>query len=422
MANKPARFLLATFGSLGDLHPMVALAMELRRRGHEVAVASTDFYRRKVESLGIPFHAVRPNQAMDDPELYRYVLDARRGPEYVISKVLLPALRGMYEDLSAAAENADFLVAGELLFAAPIVAEKLGLKWASIILSPSSFFSAHDPSVIAPAPFTRHLLDKGRWLNRTIVNLVHWAARHWAAPIHELRAELGLRASSKPLFEDKCSPHLNLAMFSPLLAQPQPDWPASTVQTGFVFFDQHPQDIELSRELREFLDAGDPPIVFTLGSGAVVYPGTFYRESIEAVRRLGRRAILLVGGNAPQERLPEGVVAFDYAPYSELLPRAACIVHSGGSGTVAQALRAGRPQLVMPFVFDQPDNAVRCERIGAGRFIARSQYTAERATVELQQLLDSPRYAQRAADLAEQLRAEDGVRLACDALEHAQAA
>jgi UDP:flavonoid glycosyltransferase YjiC (YdhE family) len=207
-----------------------------------------------------------------------------------------------------------------------------------------------------------------------------------------------------------------------LLAKPQCDWPVSTVQTGFAFFDQHRQDTGLPRELREFLDAGDPPIVFTLGSGAVVYPGTFYQESIEAARRLGRRAILLVGGNAPKERLPEGVVAFDYAPYSELLPRAACIVHSGGSGTVAQALRAGRPQLVMPFVFDQPDNAVRCQRIGAGRFIGRSQYTAERATVELQQLLGSPKYAQRAADLAEQIRAEDGVRLACDAIEHAQAA
>ncbi len=422
MAIQQARILLATVGSLGDLHPMIALAIELRRRGHEVTVASTEFYRRKIESLGIAFHALRPNRSMDDPELFRYLLDARNGPEFVISKVLLSALHDSYADLSAAAKSADFMVAGELLFAAPIVAEKMGLRWASVILSPSSFFSPHDPSVIAPAPFTRYLLDKGEWLNRAIINLMQWAARKWAAPIHELRAELGLRASAKPLFEDKFSPYLNLAMFSPLLARPQPDWPASTVQTGFIFFDKQQNETELSGELRKFLDAGEPPVVFTLGSGAVVYPGTFYQESIEALRSIGRRAVLLVGGNAPKEHLPEGVVSFDYAPYSELLPRAACVVHSAGAGTLAQALRAGHPQLVMPFVFDQPDNAARCERLGVGRFISRSRYSAKRVATELQRLLNDPEYSRRAAAVAQQISAEDGLRAACDAIQHTQAA
>jgi UDP:flavonoid glycosyltransferase YjiC (YdhE family) len=168
-----------------------------------------------------------------------------------------------------------------------------------------------------------------------------------------------------------------------------------------------------------FLDAGPPPLVFTLGSSAVVDAGPFYDHSVAAARLLGRRAVLLVG-NDPRNQpaaLPDGIVAFAYAPYSDLFPRAAAVVHQGGIGTTAQAMRSGRPMLVMPYAHDQPDNAERVKRLGIARTIGRHRYTPARAAAELRHLLDNPLYRQRAAAVGEQVRQEDGVRAACDALE-----
>src|SRR5262245_27952102 len=145
------------------------------------------------------------------------------------------------------------------------------------------------------------------------------------------------------------SPALVLALFSKLLADKQPDWPPQTVITGFPFYDRDGEG-GMSPELSNFLDTGPPPVVFTLDSSAVVDAGPFYEHSVAAAKLLGRRAVLLVGKD-PRNRpaaLPAGIVAFAYAPYSELCPRAAAVVHEGGIGTTAQAMRSGRPMLVMP--------------------------------------------------------------------------
>jgi UDP:flavonoid glycosyltransferase YjiC (YdhE family) len=165
--------------------------------------------------------------------------------------------------------------------------------------------------------------------------------------------------------------------------------------------------------------------VFTLGSSAVVIGGDFYVESAEAARRLGRRAVLLVGKegwNQLPHPLPEGVLACEYAPHGELFPHAAAIVHQGGVGTTGQALRAGHPMLVVPFAHDQPDNAFRVARRGVGRVLPRNRYQAARVVRELRLLLETPSYAARAAEVGRQVRAENGVETACNALEGCLAA
>ena len=201
------------------------------------------------------------------------------------------------------------------------------------------------------------------------------------------------------------------------MGAPQPDWPAQTLVTGFPFYDQAEHGQGIDPDLERFLDAGPPPVVFTLGSSAVQHPGNFYHESLAAVRRLGCRAVLLLGSNALPGPLPLGTVAFPYAPFSRVFPRASVIVHSGGIGTCAQALAAGRPMLVVPFAFDQPDNAARLKRLGLARTIPRKHYTAQRLYTELEHLLKDPAYAARAALAARSIKKENGVRAACDAIE-----
>jgi rhamnosyltransferase subunit B len=406
----------ATLGSLGDLHPCLALATELKRRGHSLRIITTEFYRKKVEQAGIEFCPMRPDWDPTDPDLIGQCDDLKRGPEILIRKMILPHLRPSYDDLLAAADGADLMLAGELGYAAPLVAEKLALRWASIILSPSSFFSADDPSVLVPAPWMMSVRKLGRLPYSFLMNAARVGTRHWWNPVRTLRREEGLRVSCEPLMKDKFSPHLVLALFSSWLASVQPDWPQQTVQPGFVFHEDSHAGRPYTEELNQFLFTGDPPLVFTLGSTAVSHPGNFYRTSIDATRRMSARAVL-IGATREVTRIAPDILSLPYAPYSEVFPSASVVVHQGGSGTTAQALRAGKPTLFVPWGWDQPDNGARVQRQGAALCIPKEKYSAESAVASLRRLLEEPSFALKAQEAAAHIRREGSLVMAADHIE-----
>lgn len=414
-----SRIVLTTIGSFGDLHPKIAIAIELRKRGHDVVFATHKEYQDKIEALGFEFRRMRPdNIALNDPQEMARMMDLKTGTEYVIKNWVCANLRETYTDLMDSAEDADFIITGEGVVAARLVAEKLEIPWAFAVLQPASFLSVYDPSVLPILPFLAKLRGLGSLANRGIIQLSKVLSKSWAEPIHQLRHEIGLPPlTGNPFIDDKYSPYLVLALFSSVFAKPQPDWAENTVLTGFAFYDGSKGKTELAPELQQFLDKGDPPIVFTLGSAAVMAPGRFYQESVEAATQLNRRAVLLMGKNAPPNDLPESIFTASYIPYSQIFPCACAIVHQGGIGTTAQALRAGRPTLVMPYSHDQPDNAARVERLGTSRTIPRKQYTAERVAKQLRQLLENSSYAAKASEIGGIIRAENGVGVACDAIE-----
>jgi UDP:flavonoid glycosyltransferase YjiC (YdhE family) len=167
-----------------------------------------------------------------------------------------------------------------------------------------------------------------------------------------------------------------------------------------------------------FLDAGEPPIVFTLGSAAVMDARNFFEESAKAARNLNRRAVLLYGtGQEPPKINDHRIAMFEYAPYSRVFPRAACVVHQGGVGTTGQVLRAGVPQLVMPYGHDQHDNAARCRRIGVAEIIGRDSYNPKTAAHALLELLSDPTYRSKAEAAKRVVDSEGGTQAACDSIE-----
>jgi MGT family glycosyltransferase len=415
-----ARIVLTTFGSLGDLHPYLALARGLKERGHDPVIAASAAYRERVEQLGVGFSPVRPD--LLDPDAMReemqHVMDPRHGTEEVLRRWVLPALRESYDDLLVAADGADLIVSHLLTFAAPLVAEQRGLPWVSTALQPMALFSANDPPVYPQTAPLTGLPFLSPWFWRGFRHFLTRLARPWFAPLQALRAEIGLPPDQRVPLLDGHSPWLTLALFSPRFAIAQPDWPPRTVITGFPFFDR-PGETTLPPDLKAFLANGDTPLVFALGSAAVETAGAFFSASAEVAQRLGKRAVLVIGDD-PRNRapgLPAGVMAVDYVPYAALFSRAAAIIHQGGIGTTGEAMRAGRPMLVVPFAHDQPDNARRIARLGIGLTIPRERYTAHSATAALERLLGDPLYAQRATAVGAEIRQEHGVDAACDALE-----
>lgn len=419
------RVVFTTWGSFGDLHPFMALALELQERGHSSVIATSPIYREKIEAAGIGFHAVRPDLPPPDAEVsadvIRRVSNARSGPSYLFRELLIPHLRDTYADTLAAVTaegGADLLVSHQVPLTAPLVAEKTGIKWISTVLFPIAFTSAYDPPTPPQLPALRMVAATHPLVARTLFGLGKWTTRSWVEPIQRLRKELGLARSRNPIFEGQHSPTLVLAMFSRVLAQVQPDFPANTLVTGFPFYDRR-DDQEPPRDLLRFLDEGEPPILFTLGSSLVWIAKDFYRVSIEAAQRLGKRALLLIGdkGNLPQTKLSKGIAAFDYAPHSLVMPRASVIVHQGGIGTTGQALRAGRPMLIVPFGQDQPDNARRCERLGIARSLRYTHFATPRVVSELAQLFNDRTYLEQAKKVGKEVEEENGTKRACDAID-----
>ena len=412
------RLVLATFGSLGDIHPVIALGLELQRRGHHASIVTSEYHRDRILGTGLGFHFSAPDLRPDDKALIRATMDERRGPEEVVGFMLqhLPQMYADYERAINADGGADLLVTSDLAYAGPILAEKTGVNWASQVLSPLSFLSAYDESVLPPLPWLWRLKGLGPRAYGAILGLAKHAARRLAGPVTEFRRTLGLAPKRDPFFDDKHSPSLVLAMFSRLLGEPRPDWPRQAVVTGFAFYDG--DDPVLSPDIRAFIAEGERPVVFTLGSAAVFDPGSFFIESARAAAALGRRALLI--GAPDSSDVPSAdrhIRMFGYAPFSALFPEAAAIVHQGGSGTTGQAMRAGRPMLIVPYAHDQPDNAARAKKLGISATISRGRYRADRVARALHRLLDDAAVSTRARQVASLVAQENGAIAAADAIE-----
>jgi UDP:flavonoid glycosyltransferase YjiC (YdhE family) len=415
------RILLTTWGSFGDLHPFLALALELKRRGHKPRIATCGLYREKVEGEGIEFAKLGPDIAavLSRPEQVRRLFHPTRGSVYVLRGLVLPALREQWEGVRQCAADSELIVTHSVTFASHLFAERKRVPWISVALQPSMFLSRYD---MPRLPQLELLRRAPGWAKQVGYRAGMAWTRRWFGEYDRLRAEIGLPPTARnPFFEMQFSPRGTLALFSPLFASPQADWPPNVTVTGFPFFDREDAArSSLSPGMETFLASGAPPLVFTSGSSAVIEPDNFFEVSLRAARALGHRAVLLAGAKHENRlALPDGkdFAISAYEPHSKLFPRAAAIVHQGGIGTTGQALRSGVPQLVAAVSHDQPDNGDRVRRIGAGDWMPREQYQFARAREAIARILGDGSMRAAAQSVREAVGKETGATTACDVIE-----
>ncbi len=411
------KILIATFGSLGDLHPFVALGHALAALGMTPVIATGATYRDYILGEGLGFMPIRPDEGdltrrlgMDMAEIARRMA---ANDAFLFDTLILPNLRESYDDFFAASAGADLVVAHSLAFSARLVAEARGLPFVTVLLSPLMLWSPHDPPLAARFPLFK---TPTRAPMVSFNRLMLWSAGQfvelWVSPLRRLRRELGLpRRHGLDLLFGATSSAATIGLFSPLLAPPQPDHSARTLIAGHSFHDRYIGAHALAQELDAFLAQGDAPIVFTLGSFVARDRSDYYAACIEAAHALSRRAVLLAhADDAPalRARAPADVFVSSYAPHSLIFPRACAVVHHGGIGTTGQAMRAGRPQVVTPFLGDQHDNAERLRRLGVARIVDGETASADALTRNLGIVLSDEIYARRAEATASAMAGEDG--------------
>jgi rhamnosyltransferase subunit B len=224
-----SRIVICANGTLGDFYPYLAIALELKVRGHSVVLATGRLYQSKVEIQDVEFYPIQPDLSSYTPAVLKEeigkMMDSARGGEYVIRQLLMPHVRASYDAMMDVVRGADLLLTHPLFFAGPLVAEKTGIRWVSTVLAPISIPSIYDPAVLNIDSLIQPEILKP-WLANLLQKLGRWHLRPWSEPIRQLRTELGLSVGDDPLIEGQFSPHLVLALFSQVLAVPQPDWPS----------------------------------------------------------------------------------------------------------------------------------------------------------------------------------------------------
>ncbi len=416
-----ARIVLSTIGVRGDLNPFLSLGLGLRARGHDVLFAVEDPLCQALIEEGFAVYRL-PGDVKETllPHVRQLVgsFTPLASLQIIVKEWMLPSLHATIRELRRACTGADLLVARAAHLAAPIVAELTGIPWVHITMTPLNIPSAHVNPYLLPLPWSGELPP--------FANRIAWAAlqavlRYVADnQVNRIRAAYGLPPGRDLIGVGNHSHMLTAAIVSPAFLPPPPDWPSYVRMTGFCFWDT-PSNWREPAELTAFLNSSEPVIAVSFGSIAPFVKDAFarlYNTSIAAIRRMGAYALVI--GATPEilpDPLPDGVFAIPFAPFSQVYPRCVAVIHHGGPYTVAEALRAGIPSLVVPWGIDQFFTAAQVKRLGVGEWRQQRFFTAARGARALYILTHEPHYKRRAQAIAAQLAQEDGVATLCKAIE-----
>jgi len=355
------RIIMIAISPTGDVSPFIGLGRALKRRGHSVTLCSLPAFAAEVEGSGLAFVPLC-DEASDDSALS----DPRLWDPKTSFAVLWRALCGLLEpvyDYVAAQRDEAIVVGSQWALGARIAQEKYGIPYLTVQVSPSTLLSAHLPPVHPQFNVPQRMplmMRKLLWRGIEYLSL----DRTCAPQVNALRHKNGLGGTVRHLFSQWMhSPDGVICLFPEWFAPVQEDWPQPLCMAGFPLFDG--SDEGLDEPLRAFLEAGTPPILFTLGSTRH-FDERFYTMAASVLTRIGARGIFLTGHRAPLDGLPGHILQRPCAPMAALLPHTTGLVHPAGIGAMSQALAAGIPQLVLPMAHDQFDNAERLVRLGCG--------------------------------------------------------
>jgi UDP:flavonoid glycosyltransferase YjiC (YdhE family) len=411
----PLRILLAAIGSSGDVNPVLGLGKALKARGHQVSLATNEIFEALVRESGLEFIELgtrREAEAMmGDPRLWH----RRRGFHCIVEGAILPNLPRLYRIIEERQGPRLVVAATTLCLGARVAQDRFGVPTATLNLQPSVFRSLVDNGTLGG-------LHMGPGMPKLVKKAVFWAIdtlyveRHVGRPLNRFRSGLGLAAVSGVFASYIHSPQLVLGLFPEWFAPVQPDWPGNTHLTGFILEDAG-GDAGAHAEADRFLDSGPAPVLVTPGSAAMDRT-RFFGHLVEACRAVGARAMLVTNHPAQLPRtLTPGIQANHYLPFSRVMPRCAVAVYHGGIGTLAQAVRAGVPHLVVANAHDQPDNGQRIERIGLGLALDEHRLSSRSATRALAELVASGETRRRCRELAPRIRPEEARLAACSRIE-----
>lgn len=408
--------ILAT-GTRGDVQPYLALGMGLQSSGHQVCVAASEVFSALIHNLGLAYFPIGVD--------VKQILNGKAGQAlmkkganplrfiHLYAELARPYIERYLQDSWQACQNTDAIIFSPLSFGASTFGELLGIPHFLAKIQPVGHTREF------PNPVTPQGIKLGggyNWLTYEVMQKMFRLT--FRRPVsawleHNLQAPpLSVWGRSKQAYQDKKP---RLFGFSDAVVPKPHDWPDWWHVTGYWHLERE-ENWHPSQELKQFLAAGMAPVYIGFGSMKGNDPRSLTEIALKALAHSGQRGILLTGwGGLSGTDLPDTVFKVDNVPHDWLFPKMAAVVHHGGSGTTAAAIRAGVPAIVIPFMADQPFWGYRVAQLGVGPApIPQKKLTAEALAVAIQDAICNQRMRDRAHSLGQTIRAEDGVAKAVD--------
>ncbi len=389
------RILIATIGTRGDIQPYIALALGLKKAGHQPIVASHPSLKSLVESYNLSFAPIGP-----DVDLGKEAAIIRgKSKNWIIgfSRVMKFSFRMLEEShpqLLGLCKNTDLVVISHSA-AGSIEADQLGLPTVSVTLMPQAI-PVNNPQDSA--------IKKG------IMKIAGgMMGMMMTRPLNQIRKRVGVQKMGP---NGITSPRLNLIPMSPEVVAPNPLWESQHQMTGY-WFAESPEKWNPPADLEQFLTAGTAPVVISLGAMAISGSDTLEAAQItvEAIAKSGVRAIIQ-GWDEPMAKISYSANIFHAGsiPHEWLLPKAAAVIHHGGFGTTSAGLKAGIPSMAVPHIIDQFLWGQKLAELGVGpNPIPRTKLTVESMSQALMALTQDEEMRIRACELGKKIQAETGV-------------
>jgi sterol 3beta-glucosyltransferase len=413
---------MIALGSRGDVQPYVALGKGLKQAGYEVVLLTHDPYKRLVLGEGLEFFAIGGNPRSIVDRVMNQARVGEKPNEFDFMRKVVPLIKPLrYEIVTRCwqgCQEVDALVLNALGIVVGIpMAQKRGIPAFPAYLQPMTptreFPALSFPSVPDWMASVRPSYDL---LSAEFLDWMRWQFyRSMGKVVHEL---LGTPVRSPITQMQEQQTPIFYGYSERFLSRPS-DWPDYCHITGYWFLDT-PAGWQPPANLQAFLQAGTPPVYIGFGSMGSGDPQRLTELVVKALELSGQRGILLTGwGALSQERLPGNVIAIDEVPHDWLLPQTEVVVHHGGAGTTGAGLRAGLPNIIVPFISDQPFWGEQVYKRGVGPWpILHKQLTAEALAEAITLAVTDQGMRVRAAALGRRIRAEDGVGNAVRLFQH----
>ena len=401
------RLLVCASGTIGDVHPLVGIAARMQERGHEVILLANPAYESLAQEAGIEFEPVGTKEELDRIRQHPHAWSYAQGWKVWT----LGAGAGPMRDLFAAIERRNdpgktAIAASYLCFGARIARDQLQIPTATMHLNVHTIRSVYGVYAYPPPGFLPDILPRSYllpgwcpvWYRKFTL---WWVEKVFIDPpmrkqIWKFQRELGQQKFAGSVRAWWTSPDAAIGLHPSWWAGEHPDWPPHVATTGFPFWDRS-ESATLSDELREFLDDPKPLIVFTPGASAS-HTSEHFASFERSCTALGGKGIIITsqadGSNSSDIRYER------YVPFGQLLPHVAAVVHHAGIGTSAHCLAAGIPQVVVPTLYNQPDTAIRLEKLGVARQVSFRRFSQRRLTAALTAVLQSAEIAARCNEYA----------------------
>ncbi|HEX2945545.1 MAG TPA: glycosyltransferase [Clostridia bacterium] len=410
---------IVTAGSRGDVQPYVALGAGLRKAGFSVHMPAAEEFREIITENGLEYiqtNSVNPREFVNNLKM-KSAAQSKNKLSFIrtVFKELEPLIKGVFNETWEACQGSNLIITTLGAMGASDSAEKLGIPCIHTMVLPvcptSEFHSPFVPDFFNLAPYnklTHELTEQIAWQPlRKELNI-------WRKDILGLKPQ-NFWGAYKKIYSSEAPV---LCGFSPSIVPKPEDWPDSINITGYWFLDE-PEGWKPPKDLEVFLSSGAPPVYIGFGSMVDKEPERITQIALEALRLSGQRGIISSGWNGlGSEKLPDSVLRVDSIPHAWLFKRMAAIVHHGGAGTTAAAVRSGVPSIVAPFFADQPFWAQRISELGAGpKSTAYSKLTPEKLADLIKIAVSDDSMKAKARQLGRTIELENGVQKAVDIVE-----